>query len=79
MSTDLANKGKVVLAYSSGLATSFGLHWIQERGWAVIELTVHLRGKKDLDAIKPRDLTHDAHAASAPHRSPTTRQPFIYP
>ncbi|MDQ6918767.1 MAG: argininosuccinate synthase [Candidatus Dormibacteraeota bacterium] len=63
MPSELASKGKLVLAYSGGLDTSVGIHWLKEKGWDVIALSVDLGEKKDLDAIQERALRIGASAA----------------
>jgi argininosuccinate synthase len=59
----MADKGKLVLAYSGGLDTSVGIRWLKDQGWDVVALTVDLGEKKDLDAIQARALKIGASAA----------------
>ncbi len=49
-------KGKVVLAYSGGLDTSVILHWLAQKGYEVIALTVDLGQKENFKEIKERAL-----------------------
>src|ERR1700716_1736482 len=63
MAEPAASRGKLVLAYSGGLDTSVGIHWLKDLGWDVVALTVDLGEKKDLDAIQARALTIGASAA----------------
>ena len=54
---------KLVLAYSGGLDTSVAIHWLKEKGYDVIALTIDLGEKKDLDTIQQRALKVGASAA----------------
>ncbi len=53
----MAEKGKVVLAYSGGLDTSVAVRWIQETyDLEVITLTIDLGTHEDLESIRRRAL-----------------------
>ena len=75
----VADRGKLVLAYSGGLDTSVAIHWLKERGWDVVALSVDLGEKKDLDAIQARALTIGAAAAYVGDRRAPFLQHFVWP
>jgi len=53
----LAEKQKVVLAYSGGLDTSVAVRWIREKyGLDVVTLTIDMGAQKDLEAARQRAL-----------------------
>ena len=53
----MAEKGKVVLAYSGGLDTSVAVQWIQEQyDLDVITLTIDMGMQTDLDAAREKAL-----------------------
>src|SRR5438270_13883059 len=76
---ELANKGKLVLAYSGGLDTSVGISWLKDKGWDGVALTVDLGEKKDLDAIQARALKIGASAAYVVDGRVPFLQHFVWP
>ncbi len=60
----MAEKGKVVLAYSGGLDTSVAVQWIQETyGLDVVALTIDMGAQEDLPGARQRALDVGAVAA----------------
>ena len=63
----MADRQKVVLAYSGGLDTSVAVHWLREKGYEVITLTVDLGGDVNLEAsaAKARAMGSEAFIVDA--------------
>jgi argininosuccinate synthase len=70
---------KVVLAYSGGLDTSVAIHWLKDRGYDVVALTIDLGEKKDLEAIQARALRVGASAAFVHDAKIPFLQHFVWP
>jgi argininosuccinate synthase len=76
----VAQKGKVVLAYSGGLDTSVAVKWIQETyGLDVITLTLDLGTHEDLEAIRKRALEVGAPKALVVDAAEVFVEYFIWP
>lgn len=76
----MAQKGKVVLAYSGGLDTSVAVKWIQETyGLDVITLTLDLGTHEDLEAIRKRALEVGAPKALVVDAAEVFVEYFIWP
>ena len=76
----MAQKGKVVLAYSGGLDTSVAVKWIQETyGLGVITLTLDLGTHEDLEAIRKRALEVGAPKALVVDAAEVFVEYFIWP
>jgi len=76
----VAQKGKVVLAYSGGLDTSVAVKWIQETyGLGVITLTLDLGTHEDLEAIRKRALEVGAPKALVVDAAEVFVEYFIWP
>jgi len=63
----MADKGKIVLAYSGGLDTSVAVHWLREQGYDVVTLTADLGGDVSLEATaaKARAIGCEAYVVDA--------------
>jgi argininosuccinate synthase len=73
------NREKLVLAYSGGLDTSVAIHWLKDRGYDVVALTIDLGEKKDLDAIQQRALRVGAVAAYVVDGKVPFLRDFVWP
>ena len=75
----MAEREKLVLAYSGGLDTSVAIRWLSERGYDVVALTIDLGEKKDLDAIQERALEVGAVAAYVVDGKVPFLRDFVWP
>ena len=75
----MPDRDKLVLAYSGGLDTSVAIHWLGERGYDVVALTIDLGEKKDLDAIQGRALRVGAVAAYVVDGKVPFLRDFVWP
>jgi argininosuccinate synthase len=75
----LADREKLVLAYSGGLDTSVAIHWLKDQGYDVVALTIDLGEKKDLDAIQERALKVGASAAYVVDGKRQFIESFVWP
>jgi argininosuccinate synthase len=76
----VADKGKVVLAYSGGLDTSVAIRWIQQTyGLDVVTLTIDLGTHEDLATIRQRALEVGAVKALVVEASDAFVDYFIWP
>ena len=76
----MADKGKVVLAYSGGLDTSVAVTWIQETyGLDVITLTIDLGTHEDLERIRSRALEVGAVEALVVDATDVFVEYFLWP
>ncbi|MDL2298582.1 argininosuccinate synthase [Synergistaceae bacterium OttesenSCG-928-D05] len=73
-------KGKVVLAYSGGLDTSVAIPWLQDQGYDVIALTMHVGQQADnLEEIKAKALAAGAIKAHVVDLREAFIDAFIWP
>ena len=76
----MANKKKVVLAYSGGLDTSIILKWlIVEHGYEVITVTADLGQEDDLDGVEPKAMKTGATKAYIEDLRDEFAKDYIYP
>ena len=76
----MANKKKVILAYSGGLDTSIILKWlIVEHGYEVITVTADLGQEDDLDGVEPKALKTGAAKAYIEDLRDEFAKDYIYP
>jgi len=76
----VAEKGRVVLAYSGGLDTSVAVRWIRETyGLDVITLTIDLGTHEDLEAIRRRALEVGAVEALVVDATDVFVEYFVWP
>jgi argininosuccinate synthase len=75
----VAEREKLVLAYSGGLDTSVAIRWLAEKGYDVVALTIDLGEKKDLDAIQKRALRVGAVAAYVVDGKVPFLRDFVWP
>ena len=76
----MANKKKVILAYSGGLDTSIILKWlIVEHGYDVITVTADLGQEDDLDGVEPKALKTGASKAYIEDLRDEFAKDYIYP
>jgi argininosuccinate synthase len=76
----VADKGKVVLAYSGGLDTSVAVRWIQKTyDLDVITLTIDMGTQKDLEEARQRALEVGAVEALVVDASDTFVDYFVWP
>ena len=76
----MANKKKVVLAYSGGLDTSIILKWlIVEHGYEVITVTADLGQEDDLDGVEPKAMKTGASKAYIEDLRDEFAKDYIYP
>jgi len=75
----LAEREKLVLAYSGGLDTSVAIRWLKDQGYDVVALTIDLGEKKDLDAIQERALQVGASAAYVVDGKKKFLELFVWP
>jgi argininosuccinate synthase len=75
----VAEREKLVLAYSGGLDTSVAIRWLTEKGYDVVALTIDLGEKKDLDAIQKRALRVGAVAAYVVDGKVPFLRDFVWP
>ena len=76
----MANKKKVILAYSGGLDTSIILKWlIVEHGYEVITVTADLGQEDDLDGVEPKALKTGAAKAYIEDLRDEFAKDSIYP
>ncbi|MFW6189678.1 MAG: argininosuccinate synthase [Planctomycetota bacterium] len=76
----MAEKGRVVLAYSGGLDTSVAVRWIQESyDLEVITLTIDMGTHEDLESIRQRALEVGAVKALVVDATDTFIDYFIWP
>jgi argininosuccinate synthase len=75
----VAEREKLVLAYSGGLDTSVAIRWLGEEGYDVVALTIDLGEKKDLDAIQERALRVGAVAAYVVDGKVPFLRDFVWP
>jgi argininosuccinate synthase len=75
----VADRKKLVLAYSGGLDTSVAIRWLRDRGYDVVALTIDLGEKKDLDAIQERALRVGAVAAYVVDGKVPFLRDFVWP
>jgi argininosuccinate synthase len=75
----LAEREKLVLAYSGGLDTSVAIRWLKDQGYDVVALTIDLGEKKDLDAIQERALKVGASAAYVVDGKKKFLELFVWP
>ena len=76
----MANKKKVILAYSGGLDTSIILKWlIVEHGYEVITVTADLGQEDDLDGVEPKALKTGATKAYIEDLRDEFAKDYIYP
>jgi argininosuccinate synthase len=75
----VAERKKLVLAYSGGLDTSVAIRWLGDRGYDVVALTIDLGEKKDLDAIQERALRVGAVAAYVVDGKVPFLRDFVWP
>jgi argininosuccinate synthase len=73
------SREKLVLAYSGGLDTSVALHWLTERGYDVVALTIDLGEKKNLDRVQERALRMGAVAAYVVDGRVPLLRDFVWP
>jgi argininosuccinate synthase len=73
------SRQRLVLAYSGGLDTSVAIHWLRERGYDVVALTIDLGENKDLDAIQERALRVGASAAYVVDGKVPFIRDFVWP
>ena len=75
----MAEREKLVLAYSGGLDTSVAIRWLKDQGYDVVALTIDLGEKKDLDAIQERALQVGASAAYVVDGKKKFLELFVWP
>ena len=75
----MADREKLVLAYSGGLDTSVAIRWLRDQGYEVVALTIDLGEKKDLDAIQERALRVGASAAYVVDGKRQFIESFVWP
>ena len=75
----MADRKKLVLAYSGGLDTSVAIRWLGDQGYDVVALTIDLGEKKDLDAIQERALRVGAVAAYVVDGKVPFLRDFVWP
>ena len=76
----MANKKKVILAYSGGLDPSIILKWlIVEHGYEVITVTADLGQEDDLDGVEPKALKTGAAKAYIEDLRDEFAKDYIYP
>jgi argininosuccinate synthase len=75
----VADRKKLVLAYSGGLDTSVAIKWLGDQGYDVVALTIDLGEKKDLDAIQERALRVGAVAAYVVDGKLPFLRDFVWP
>jgi argininosuccinate synthase len=75
----VAERKKLVLAYSGGLDTSVAIRWLGDKGYDVVALTIDLGEKKDLDAIQERALRVGAVAAYVVDGTVPFLRDFVWP
>ncbi len=75
----MAEREKLVLAYSGGLDTSVAIRWLKDQGYDVVALTIDLGEKKDLDAIQERALRVGASAAYVVDGKRQFIESFVWP
>ncbi len=75
----MADREKLVLAYSGGLDTSVAIRWLKDQGYDVVALTIDLGEKKDLDAIQRRALEVGAVAAYVVDGKRQFVEHFVWP
>ncbi len=75
----MADREKLVLAYSGGLDTSVAIRWLKDQGYDVVALTIDLGEKKDLDAIQERALKVGASAAYVVDGKRQFIESFVWP
>lgn len=76
----MADKDKVILAYSGGLDTSVAVRWIQETyGLDIVTLTVDLGTNEDLEAIRKRALEVGAVKALVVNAADVFVDYFVWP
>ncbi|HEX6348021.1 MAG TPA: argininosuccinate synthase [Candidatus Dormibacteraeota bacterium] len=75
----MAEREKLVLAYSGGLDTSVAIRWLKDQGYDVVALTIDLGEKKDLDAIQERALQVGATAAYVVDGKKKFLELFVWP
>jgi len=75
----LAEREKLVLAYSGGLDTSVAIRWLKDQGYDVVALTIDLGEKKDLGAIQERALQVGASAAYVVDGKKKFLELFVWP
>jgi argininosuccinate synthase len=75
----VADRKKLVLAYSGGLDTSVAIRWLGDQGYDVVALTIDLGEKKDLDAIQERALRVGAVAAYVVDGKVPFLRDFVWP
>ena len=75
----MAEREKLVLAYSGGLDTSVAIRWLKDQGYDVVALTIDLGEKKDLDAIQERALQIGASAAYVVDGKKKFLELFVWP
>jgi argininosuccinate synthase len=75
----VAERQKLVLAYSGGLDTSVAIRWLNDKGYHVVALTIDLGEKKDLDAIQERALRVGAVAAYVVDGKVPFLRDFVWP
>lgn len=73
-------KGKVVLAYSGGLDTSVAIPWLQEQGYDVVTLTMHVGQQADnLEDIKAKAYASGACSAYVVDLRDAFIDTFVWP
>ena len=61
MATTSAKKEKCILLYSGGLDTSVIVHWLAEKGYEVICVTVDVGQQENIDFKKKALASHHNH------------------
>ncbi len=70
---------KVVLAYSGGLDTSVIIHWLMDKGYDVVTLTIDLGNQPKLDEIRERALKIGAISARVIDARALFVEHFVWP